>query len=101
MSTGRSWLHEVLVAFDQLVNAILAGWSDESISARSFRLGYRDERDGRWGRWRVMRAIVDVLFIPQDVILLLRSGTWPPVRHCQRAYRSEQQRLGLPPEYRT
>lgn len=36
---SRSWGHEVFVAVDQTVNAILGVASDESISARSFRLG--------------------------------------------------------------
>ena len=100
MGAGRNWLHEVLVAFDQFVNALLAGWSDESISARSYRLGARDDAAGRRGRWWWMWRVVDVLFWPQDFILRVRTGQWPLYGHCQRAYKSEQARLGMPPEYR-
>lgn len=85
---GRSWLHEVLVAFDQTINAVLGGYADETISARAYRLGLRDQCAGRWGRWRVMWVAVDVLFFWQAA-------------HCERAYNSEQARLGLPPEYRS
>jgi hypothetical protein len=96
----RIWAHQVFVALDQLANAILAGWADETISARSFRLGHRDKKANRWGRWRVMWVFVDVLFWPQDLWLYFRDGAWPLVKHCERAYISECDRLGLPPEYR-
>jgi hypothetical protein len=62
---SRSWGHEVFVAVDQLINAILGGWSDESISARSFRLGSRASRLDQWDQWRVMWVLVDFLFLPQ------------------------------------
>jgi hypothetical protein len=96
----RVWAHQVFVALDQLANAILAGWADETISARSFRLGHRDKKAGRWGRWRVMWVLVDWLFWPQDLWLSIRDGVWPQIGHCERAYISEHDRLGLPPEYR-
>ncbi len=100
MNAGRSWLHEVLVAIDQVINATLGGWSDESISARSHRLGHRDELAGSWGRWRIVRAGVDALFMPQDVWIWISTHAWPAQRHCERAYLAEQARLGMPPEYR-
>lgn len=96
----RIWAHQVFVALDQLVNAILAGWADETISARSFRLGRKDEVAGVWGRWRVAWMLVDWLFWPQDLWIALRDHKWPTIRHCERAYVSEMDRLGLPPEYR-
>ena len=35
----RIWAHQGFVAVDQLVNAILAGWADETISARAGAIG--------------------------------------------------------------
>lgn len=75
-----SRLHEVLVAVDQLANAILGGYADETISARSWRL--RDERPYSW-----LRPLIDRIFF------------WQP-DHCQGAYESERGRAQLPVEYR-
>lgn len=97
---GRSWLHEVLIAVDQMANAVLAGYADETVSARAYRLGYRDEMRGVRGRWWWAWRVIDVLFWPQDFILRVKTGLWPLYGHCQRAYQSEKARLGMPPEYR-
>ncbi len=96
----RSWGHEVFVAVDQVANAILAGYADETISARSYRLGRVDEHHERWGRWRVAWVIVDALFYWQDIITRLKYGAWPEKKHCERAYLQEVHRMQLPPEYR-
>ena len=96
----RIWAHQVFVAVDQLVNAILAGWADETISARAFRLGRKDEITNCWGRWRVAWVLIDLLFWPQDLWIAARDNKWPTIKHCERAYISEMDRLGLPPEYR-
>lgn len=97
---SRSWGHEVFVAIDQVVNAVLGGYSDESISARSFRLGSKAKRLGRWDQWRITWVIADVLFIWQDMAIQYRTGFAPAAGHCERAYQSELDRLQLPPEYR-
>lgn len=99
--------HEAFLAVDQAGN-VLAGlisllcghgatdfFADESISAHSWR---RSRDSVAWDRWR---RLWDALFYWQDVYLRLRTGAWPAERHCQRAYGSERERLGLPPEYRT
>jgi hypothetical protein len=96
----RIWVHQVFVAADQLANAILAGWADETLSARAFRLGLRDKREQRWGRWRIAWVAIDWLFWPQDAWLAVRDRAWPLIRHCERAYVSEHDRTQLPPEYR-
>lgn len=75
-----SRLREVLIAVDQLANAILGGYADETISARSWRL--RTKRPYCW-----MRPVIDWLF------------QWQP-DHCKGAYESERLRSQLPPEYR-
>lgn len=45
-------------AASQLLNTFLGGWSDESVSSRSFRLS------GRSRRWAASRAFIDWLFRP-------------------------------------
>lgn len=84
---GRNWFHEVFVGIDQFINAVLAGYADETLSARSYRLGQRDEMRGRRGRWWYAWRAIDVLFFWQ-------------AEHCKRAYDNEYARTGLPPEYR-
>lgn len=77
------WLLQVLIALDQLANALLFfGWADETISARSWR-----QRE-KW-QWRVARCAIDWLFA------LLGDS-----HHCEGAYKSEQQRSQLPGELR-
>lgn len=96
----RIWAHQVFVAVDQLVNALLAGWADETISARAFRLGRKDEVTNCWGRWRVAWVLIDLLFWPQDLWIAVRDNKWPIIKHCERAYMNECDRSQLPPEYR-
>lgn len=69
-------------------------WADETISAHS----WRRRESAAWNRWR---RLWDALFFWQDISIRMRTGVWPVERHCQRAYLSERERLGLPPEYRT
>ncbi|TQK10261.1 hypothetical protein FBX97_0177 [Herbaspirillum sp. SJZ107] len=75
-----SRLREVAVAFDQLVNAILGGYCDETISARAYRL--RAVRP-----YNTLRPIIDGLFFWQ-------------ADHCRASYEAERARSQLPPEYR-
>ena len=76
-------IEQTLIALDQLANAFLAaGWADETLSARAWRL------DGTKPRWTWARRIIDLIFFWQK-------------NHCEQAYLTEQERLQLPPEYRT
>ncbi|WP_294446802.1 pseudouridine synthase [uncultured Mailhella sp.] len=76
-----TYLKAVLIAADQLVNALLAGWPDETMSSRAWRW----EQDGvrAWPR-----RVIDRLF------------WWEP-NHCRESYESERTRRQLPPELRT
>jgi hypothetical protein len=97
---SRSWGHEVFVSVDQVINAVFGGFADETISARSFRLGNKAKARGAWDQWRVTWVIADALFVWQDWWIKYRTGLWPALGHCERAYHSEIDRLQLPPEYR-
>lgn len=69
-------MKQILIAVDQLANAVLGGWADETLSSRA----WRENR-------RCLVAIIDGLFF------------WKK-RHCEASYISERQRLQLPPEFR-
>ena len=69
------------LAVDQLANALLGGYADETLSARA----YRTEQDGRrFGK--ITRPCIDLLFF------------WQP-EHCKSAMLSEQKRKQLPGFY--
>ena len=71
---------QVLVAVDQLVNTLLGGYADETLSSRA----WRHKKDGSrsWPAW-----IIDKIFFWQDA-------------HCKTAYESELNRRQLPPSMR-
>ena len=71
---------QVLVAVDQLVNTLLGGYADETLSARAHRRRMR----GKGG----VAKVIDCLFFWQD-------------EHCKSAYESELERSQLPPSMRT
>ena len=75
-----TYCKKVFIAVDQLVNAVLAGWPDETMSSRAWRW----EQDGvrAWPR-----RLIDRLFF------------WEP-NHCQESYQSEREGRQLPPELR-
>ena len=71
---------KVFIAVDQLVNAVLAGWPDETMSSRAWRW----EQDGvrSWPR-----RLIDRLFFWEE-------------NHCFQSYQSEREGRQLPPELR-
>lgn len=73
-------LLEIAIAFDQLVNTVLGGYADETLSARCWRL--RDVAP-----YKYLRPVIDTLFCWQK-------------NHCYSAYQSEILRSQLPKEYR-
>jgi hypothetical protein len=75
-----SRVREVLIAFDQLLNAILGGWADETMSARCWRLR-------SFQPYSTLRPVIDRLFFFQ-------------LDHCRASYESEVARSQLPKEYR-
>lgn len=73
---------QTLIALDQLVNALVGGWADETISARAHRNAARGN-----ARWRAAERVIDAVFFWQR-------------NHCAESFRMEQGRWHLPPAYR-
>lgn len=74
------YIKNVLIAIDQLFNAVIGGYCDESLSSRA----YRWDVDGvrKWPR-----IVIDRLFF------------WEK-QHCYQSYLSEREGRQLPPELR-
>lgn len=72
---ATAYFKQVFVAVDQLANALLGGWADETFSSSCHRNNLR------------MAKIIDtILFFDPD--------------HCRRSYESEKLRTYHPPELR-
>ena len=78
LSYGKS----VLIALDQLVNALCGGWPDETISSRTWRWELAGVRS--WPR-----RVIDL------AARLFGDGD-----HCRESYESERLGRQLPPELR-
>ena len=79
----KHWIIQVLIAIDQLVNALIpGGWSDESLSSRAHRM--RVKGQPVWG-WTA--NAIDMLFFWQR-------------GHCEQSYLDEMGRRQSPPEQR-
>lgn len=75
-----TWGKAVAVALDQLVNALLGGWPDETLSSRAWRWELAGKRS--WPR-----KVIDRLFFWES-------------EHCRESYESELARRQWPPELR-
>lgn len=76
-----SHLTQLLIALDQLGNALLAGWADETISSRAWRQRHKL-------RFAIAYLVIDGLAYP-----LQRD-------HCRKSYESEALRLQIAAELR-
>lgn len=88
-------LNWVLGVYPALVHGSRDYWADETISAHAWRKSQGEDR-----RWIAVRKTIDILFLPQDYLLKLETGRWPPQRHCERSFVSERKKMQMPPEYR-
>lgn len=79
---------QVLIAIDQLLNTLIGGKADETLSARAHRM--RLKRQKYWG-WTA--DAIDALFFWQKDEHGQRN-------HCKRSYESEIKRRHLPPHYK-
>jgi len=73
---------QVLIALDQLVNALFGGWADETLSARAHRC-----------KWQKREWLINLLFF-------LEKDSEGKRNHCEQAYEHEIDRKDLPEEYR-
>lgn len=74
-------MKQVAIAFDQLLNAVLGGYADETISARV----YRNRKKSKW--WAMWLKIIDKIFFWQD-------------DHCFQSHLNELERKHFPKFYR-
>lgn len=75
-----AYIKNVLIALDQLANALIGGWPDESLSSRAWRHYANGSRS--WPK-----VLIDaVLFFDKN--------------HCEESYKSEILRRQLPPSMR-
>ena len=79
-----TYLHNLLVAIDQLVNTVLGGWPDETMSSRAWRWHVAGIRS-----WPC--AVIDTLFFWD------RSAN---MGHCELSWQSERTGRQIPPELR-
>ncbi len=77
---------QLLLALDQLVNVLLGGYADETMSSRAYRMSQRHDTGVFGWRWRVCATLINGLFFDRH--------------HCRDAYLSERDNLQLPPEFR-
>lgn len=73
-------LSNVLISVDQMINSLIGGQADETLSARAWRLRLVSPY------WRVAQVVIDALFFWQT-------------EHCKESYFAEFERKHLPPEY--
>jgi len=79
----KTYLLFVLIAIDQLLNALIGGFPDETLSSYAWRMDQKQQRYWGWTR----RAI--------DTLFFWQGG------HCRLSYEAEIERLQLPPELRS
>ena len=77
--------YQIIIALDQLFNALTWGWADETFSARCWRLKERNSF------WALARCLVDGIFF---------WDTKEDMKHCQWAFENEQKRVHMPGAYR-
>ncbi|WP_075320053.1 DNA helicase UvrD [Histophilus somni] len=86
MSKLKYWFYHVLIAVDQLLNAVFGGAADETFSSRCYRGAVLAKKPKK--RWRVIHKIVETLFF------------WEKGEHCKIAYQSELERKQYSAEFR-
>lgn len=78
----KNFALQVLIAIDQLANALFGGYADETLSSRAHRMRQKGQTYWRW-----TAGFIDTLFFWQK-------------GHCEAAWHSEMKRLQLPPHMR-
>ena len=82
--TVKTWGYHVLIAIDQLFNAIIGGAADETLSSRTYRRAVLTQSKPK-KRWRVLYKIINGLFFDKN--------------HCRTAWESEINRKQYPADF--
>ena len=82
----NKWSYHILIALDQLANALLCGASDETLSSRTYRGAVLAKQPKK--RWRIAFRVIETLFF------------WEKGQHCRIAYQSELNRKQYPASFR-
>lgn len=77
----NKWGYHIVIALDQLANALLRGASDETLSSRAYRGAVLANKPKK--RWRVIYRTIEGIFF------------WEKA-HCKTAYESELTRKQYP-----
>ena len=76
--------YHVVIAIDQLFNALIGWAADETLSSRTYRGAVLSPTPRK--RWRIWYRVINALFFNTD--------------HCKTAYESEVKRRQYPAEFR-
>lgn len=69
----KKWFYHVIIAIDQLFNAITCGAADETLSSRAYRGAVLTEHPRK--RWRIIHILINAVFFDRN--------------HCKESYFSE------------
>ena len=84
--TFKLWSYHVLIAVDQLLNALTGGGADETLSSRTYRRAILTQSKPK-KRWLVLYKII--------------NGLFSDPMHCETAYHSELNRKQYPEDFKT
>lgn len=84
--TVKKWGYHVLIAIDQLFNALTGGGADETLSSRTYRRAVLTQSKPK-KRWRVLYRVI--------------NGLFRDPHHCETAYYSELNRKQYPEDFET
>lgn len=76
--------YHVVIAIDQLFNALTGGAADETLSSRTYRACLKPQPKKRW---RVLYCVINGIFFDKN--------------HCKTAYESELSRKQYPDDFQT
>ncbi|OOF60847.1 DNA helicase UvrD [Rodentibacter caecimuris] len=79
----KNWAYHILIAVDQLCNALVGGAADETFSSRCYRGAILADKPKK--RWRVLYRVINGLFLDKN--------------HCKTAYESEISRKQYPQDF--
>ncbi|MBN6079903.1 DNA helicase UvrD [Aggregatibacter actinomycetemcomitans] len=80
----KKWGYHVVVAIDQLFNALIGGAADETLSSRTYRGAMLAQKPRK--RWRVLYRLINGIFFDRN--------------HCKTAYESEINRRQYPADFK-